>query len=143
MNKKAVRSSYLEIIYYLIFGVATTLVNWVIYTICTSCFMLPLAISNALAWLVAVLFAYVTNKIFVFKSHNLSVSAVLRELGIFFCTRMCSGLFEIFLPSLLYYLGMRQNILGIKGAAAKAVVSILVIIMNYIFSKFLVFREKI
>ena len=70
MNRKMIGKlikKYKEIIMYLIFGVLTTLVNWFCYAFLTKSGM-EMNISNCIAWLVAVLFAFITNKVFVFES---------------------------------------------------------------------------
>ena len=132
---------YKELMMYVIFGVATTAVNWVVYTICIS-LSVDMTLSNAIAWVISVLFAFITNKIFVFESKETQPLKVLREGLSFFGSRIATGLLEIIFPSLLFTLGLNQSFFGIKGLWAKAVVSVLVIILNYIFSKWLVFREK-
>ena len=87
------------------------------------------------------IFAYVVNKVIVFQSKESRFRAVLRELALFFGTRGITGLVEIFLPVLLYRLGMDQQILGIEGFLSKVIVSILIIVSNFFFGKFLVFKK--
>ena len=133
---------YREVIFYVIFGVATTAVNWIVYTVCIKVFSLEMTLSNALAWIVAVLFAFVTNKIFVFESKDKSIGTVLKEGVSFIGSRAATGALEILLPTLLFKFGLNQSFLGIDGFWAKAFVSVLVIILNYVFSKLIVFRKK-
>lgn len=133
---------YREIILYVIFGDATTAVNWIVYTVCIKVFSLEMTLSNALAWIIAVLFAFVTNKIFVFESKDKSLGTILKEGVSFFGSRVATGVLEIFLPTLLFKIGLDQSFLGIDGFWAKAFVSVLVIILNYVFSKLIVFRKK-
>lgn len=134
-------NKYREIIMYLIFGVSTTAVNWIVYTVLVAVFHLEITLSNAVAWVCAVLFAFVTNKLFVFRS-DASGLAVFREAAAFFGARIFSGLFEVFLPTLLISLGVDGKLFGIDGFIAKLIVSVLIIIMNYVLSKLLVFRKK-
>lgn len=141
MNLITLYKKYREVISYLFFGVATTLVNWVIYAITIKIWPGRLTLCNTLAWLGAVIFAYVVNKVIVFQSKESSFKAVLRELALFFGTRGITGLVEIFLPVLLYRLGMDQQILGIEGFLSKVIVSILIIVSNFFFGKFLVFKK--
>ena len=75
---------------YLIFGVLTTLVNWFCYAFLTKSGM-EMNISNCIAWLVAVLFAFITNKVFVFESKNMEMRFVCRELIKFVGARLCNG----------------------------------------------------
>lgn len=143
---------YREIIMYLIFGVATTLVNWIITFICQNVFGLKqigtqTMISNAIAWFGAVLFAFITNRKYVFESTERSVWF---EMLKFYLARIFSGLFEIFLPDLLVLGGekiaalsfLKADFLSLTGGVAKLVTCIVVIIINYILSKLVVFRKK-
>lgn len=132
---------YREVIMYLVIGVCTTLVNWVIYTILTS-FKLNMTLSNGIAWFGAVVFAFFTNKTIVFQSKSTGFKAIVKEVLAFFGSRIFSGIIEIFLPEILFNAGLNMTIFGIKGAVSKLLVSVIVIILNYVLSKFLVFRDK-
>ncbi len=133
---------YKEIVMYLIFGVATTLVNFVVYTVLVKFLSVEMTVSNAAAWVVAVTFAFITNKIFVFESKKNGAVAILREALSFYGSRVATGVIEIVVPTLLYKVGFDFDIFGIKGFSAKAVVSIIVIVLNYVFSKLFVFRNS-
>lgn len=134
---------YKEIIMYLIFGVGTTVVNWVIYTVIVMLGKeVNLTIVNIIAWVGAVAFAYITNKLWVFESKSWNPKIVWKELGMFLGARIFSGIFEIGLFPVLVWLGMNQAIFGVEGMLAKVVISVLVIVLNYIFSKLLVFKKK-
>lgn len=134
---------YKEIIMYLIFGVGTTVVNWGIYTVIVMLGKeVNLTIANIIAWVGAVAFAYITNKLWVFESKSWSLEIVWKELGMFLGARIFSGIFEIGLFPVLVWLGMNQAIFSVEGMLAKVVISVLVIVLNYIFSKLLVFRNK-
>ena len=98
--------------------------------------------ANMLSWIFAVAFAYVTNKIWVFRSKSWKRDVIVRELGLFLSTRFATGLFEIIAVPFLVFVGMDQTIFGIKGAVSKVVVSFLVVILNYIFSKLVIFRKN-
>ena len=126
---------YKEVIMYLIFGVATTLVNWVVYS-------LLMTISNAIAWFTAVVFAYITNKLFVFESKSWNVAGVWKEVVKFFGARIATGVIEIGGLPLLYYIGVKQSLFGVEGFVAKILVSVIVVILNYVFSKIFVFNKK-
>jgi len=133
---------YEEIICYLIVGVATTVVNWIVYALANAVAGLSMNASNILAWAVAVLFAFVTNKIFVFHSKNRRVLQLFAEFAKFIGSRVVTGIFEIAGLPLLYSLGMNGSIFGVEGFVAKVIVSVVVIILNYVLSKFLVFAKK-
>ena len=132
---------YREIIVYVIFGVATTAVNWIVYVIMQKLFHAEMTLSNGVAWVIAVLFAFVTNKLFVFESKTWQPEVVAREAATFVGARAITGLFETFSPTLLFRIGLDQTVFGIKGFVAKAIVSVVVIVLNYVFSKLLVFRK--
>ena len=96
---------YKEIVMYLIFGVATTLVNFVVYTVLVKFLSVEMTVSNAAAWVVAVTFAFITNKIFVFESKKKGAAAILREALSFYGSRVATGVIEIVVPTLLYKVG--------------------------------------
>ena len=127
---------YEEVISYLFFGGLTTLVNYIVYLPCYNLLDLSGALSNAIAWVAAVAFAYVTNKPFVFKSHDWSVKTVIPELTKFVSCRVGSGLLE---TAIIFAL---VDWLGLNGNVIKLATSVLVVILNYIASKLLVFRKK-
>ncbi len=130
-----------EAVSYLFWGVAATAVNWIVYTAASFLTPWPMTICNFIAWLAAVLFAYLTNRSFVFRSHTHGAAEVFREFLLFVGARIFTGLFEIFLPSILFHAGVTWSFLGIEGFWAKAAVTVLIIVMNYILSKLVVFRK--
>lgn len=127
---------YWEVLSYLIFGVLTTAVNYLVYLPVYNLVGLSAALSNAIAWVVAVAFAYLTNKPFVFKSHDWSVKTVIPELTKFVGCRVASGAAETLI------LLLTVDILHWNGNLWKLVTSVLVVVMNYIASKLVVFRKK-
>ena len=134
---------YKEVILYLFFGVATTVVNWIVYGALMSADTMSMTFANIMAWIAAVLFAFVTNKWFVFESKSMEKKKLLVEFGMFVGSRVVTGLIEIIGLPVLVYLGMNQRLFGIEGFLAKMVVSVVVIVLNYVFSRILVFRKKI
>ena len=130
-----------ELILYLLFGAATTLVNWVVYSLLQWFTPLPVTVCNGIAWCAAVAFAFVTNKLYVFESKSRKKTTLIREIVSFVGSRLLTGLLEIFLPGLLIRAGLNGTVFGIEGAAAKAVVTVLVIVLNYVLSKWIVFRK--
>ena len=127
---------YEDVLSYLFFGVLTTGVNYLIYLPCYNVLHLSAAVSNGVAWVGAVAFAYLTNKPFVFKSYDWSVKTVLPELAAFVGCRLGSGLLE---TAILF---LTVDCLTWNGNIMKLVTSVLVIVLNYIGSKLLVFRRK-
>lgn len=132
---KKLLEKYWDIISYLFFGVLTTAVNYVVYLPCYNLLGLSAAVSNAIAWVVAVAFAYLTNKPFVFKSYDWSMKTVVPELTKFVACRVGSGVLETAL------LLVCVDWLGWDGNVMKLITSVLVVVINYIGSKLLVFKK--
>ena len=132
----ALLKKYREALVYLIFGVLTTLVNYAVYLPCYNLLGLSAAVSNGIAWVAAVAFAFVTNKPIVFGSHDWSMKVVVPELIGFVGCRVGSGLVETGI------LLVTVDILGWNGNVWKLLTSVIVVVLNYIASKFLVFRKK-
>ncbi len=126
---------YWDILSYLFFGGLTTLVNFLVYIPCYNWLELSATVSNVIAWVVAVAFAYLTNKPFVFRSYDWSWKTVGPELTKFVGCRIGSGLLEtaaIFLT---------VDVLGWNGNLMKVILAVVVVILNYIGSKLLVFKK--
>lgn len=138
---KKLFEKYREIIMYLIFGVLTTLVSLISYSLLIKFLPLSITAASAISWVIAVSFAFVTNKQFVFKSRSREKKTVLKELISFFLARGISGIVEIFLPELLFKVGLSFSLFGVKGLVSKIIVNVIVIILNYIFSKLWVFKK--
>lgn len=124
-----------DILSYLFFGGLTTVVNYLVYLPCYNYFALSAAVSNAIAWAVAVAFAYLTNKPFVFRSHDWSLKTVVPELTKFVTCRIGSG----FLETAILFLCV--DMLQWNGNIWKLLTSVLVVILNYVASKLLVFKK--
>ena len=120
-----------ELILYVVFGFFTFVVNFVTYFIFVG-LGLNYLIANALAWFFSVLFAYITNRIWVFESKSPNI---LKEMSLFFGGRIFSGVVDM----LLMYTFI--DLLVFDGSISKIVVQIIVIILNYIFSKLIVFKD--
>lgn len=124
-----------DIVTYLFFGVLTTAVNYVVYLPCYNIIGLSAAVSNAIAWVAAVAFAYLTNKPFVFRSHDWSMKTVLPELMRFVACRVGSGVLETVI------LLVTVDLLSWDGNVMKLITSVLVVVLNYVGSKVLVFKK--
>lgn len=130
-----IRKHY-DVLAYLFFGVLTTVVNYVIYLPCYNLLQLSAAVSNAIAWVAAVAFAYVTNKPFVFRSHDWSAKTVVPELTKFVGSRVASGALE---TAIIF---VTVDLMLWNGNVMKLVTSVLVVIFNYVASKLLVFNKR-
>ena len=124
---------YKEIINYLIFGGLTTLISIITYALFAKVFHIDYLISNVLAWIIAVLFAYITNKMFVFESKS---KKNIKEITSFFFFRIVSLIMEMVI---LYVF---VDMLHIDDLVTKIIAQIIVIISNYVFSKVFVFKKN-
>jgi putative flippase GtrA len=118
----------------LIFGVSTTLVNLVVYWMMAHCFLIDVMVSTVVACFFSVLFAYVTNRQWVFNSKVISTYGILKELFSFFTCRIFTGIIDwicmfVFVDTLHY-----------QDFIIKIFSNFLVIILNYITSKVLIFK---
>lgn len=129
-----------EMIVYLVVGVMTTVVNWAFYAACVNIF--GVGLSNGIAWAGAVAFAFLANKCFVFESKTWQARVVVREVGLFVGARAVTGLLEIISVPVLVAFGLNQRMFGIPGMVSKVLVSVLVLILNFLFSKLFIFKRK-
>ena len=148
INKiKELFQKYKTVIAYLFFGVCTTVVNWIAYI----AFMFLLGnfiadsnvniiISNVIAWIFAVIFALIINKLWVFDSKSFEKKKLFYEIWTFVSARLVTLLIEtgiLYLAALIF--GSDNNIVNIIW---KIITSVIVVVLNYIFSKLIIFRKK-
>lgn len=127
---------------YLFWGGLTTIVSWGTFSLfCEICHM-GIILSNGFSWICAISFAYITNKLWVFRSKSWELKLIKREVFLFISTRILTGIFEFVMVPLLVIMGLNQRIAGIEGAMSKIIVSIMVIFANYISSRQVVFRHS-
>lgn len=141
-----------EVILYIFFGVLTTVVNLVVFTICNKTFNntdflnskflsflflgKPYLLSNTIAWVVAVVFAFFTNKVFVFKSKSFEGKKLLKELFSFLGARIFSLIIEQIGLFILI-----DNFL-LNELVSKIILGIVVVVLNYFFSKLIIFKKS-
>ena len=130
---KELLMKYKEIIMYLVFGVLTTVVNIVVYFLSAELLHINYLISNALAWFLSVLFAYITNRKYVFESANVNI---LNEALKFVGARVTTLIIDM-LCMAVFVSAFRLN-----DKVSKILVQVIVFLLNYIFSKFFVFKQK-
>ncbi len=123
----------IEIITYLIFGVLTTLVNIVTYYITKNIFDFNYIVSTIISWIAAVLFAFITNKYFVFKTEK---KGIVKELFLFVLMRLFSLLVDIALMFIMV------DLLNINDLVAKVVANVVIIVLNYVLSKLIIFKKE-
>ena len=122
-----------QIIMYLIFGVLTTLVNVVAYWLFSSPLSLNTVISAILAWAVSVAFAFVTNKLFVFEARG--VKRLPWEMLTFFASRLFTGLLDV---GIMY---LFVDVIGANDILIKIISNLVVIILNFVLSRLIVFAR--
>lgn len=127
---------YKETILYLIFGVLATLVNIGTYIFSTRVMHIDFMVSNIIAWIVSVVFAYLTNKFFVFESKVTQRKLLIKEFTSFVGCRIFSGITEIVIMYAMI------NLLLINDLVVKITTNVLVIVLNYIFSKLIIFKDR-
>lgn len=125
-----------EVLLYLVFGVLTTLVNLGLYFVCTYVFLIDDVVSNGLAWVGSVAFAFVTNKLWVFESRSFEGRKVLREAASFVGFRGVSGVIDVGLFALCVRVFLWNDLLVKLG------LQVLIVILNYVFSKIFVFKKQ-
>lgn len=126
---------YKGIVSYLFFGVLTTAVNVAVYYIFYNILSVPNIVSTIIAWVAAVAFAFITNKLFVFDSKSWEPSVALRELWTFTACRLGTGVIEVGMMWLFV------DVLTFNGTVMKLLTNFIVIVLNYIFSKLIIFKK--
>lgn len=152
---KELFKKYKEVITYIIFGVLTTVVSWGSYTVFVEMLSMKVFLGNLLSWVCAVVFAYVTNKLWVFESKSWKPSVIGKEIVTFVASRGVTGVIEILCVPLLAKTGFDNIFYGIlekmnisigilftDGIYSKIFLSVIVVILNYFFSKFVIFAKK-
>lgn len=122
------------ILRYLAFGGLTTAISITSYWLFAYVCQIEETTSNVLSWICAVLFAYITNKLFVFESRKSELKEVAKEVSTFFSMRLVSGVFDIATFALLV------KVLLFNDLAVKIILQIVIVILNYLFSKKVIFK---
>ncbi len=126
---------YKSFILYAVFGVCTTLINWGTYYLCYSLIRIPNVPSTIIAWIVAVAFAFITNKIWVFESKAFDVKTLLYEIWTFIAARLATGVLDV---AIMYF---AVDVFAMNSTIWKLISNVIVIILNYILSKLIIFRK--
>ena len=127
---------YSEVISYLIFGVLTTLINLATFWILSTVFNLETIAATVAAWIIAVAFAFITNKIWVFKSKTKTNQETTKEAIMFVIARLITLGIEVFLMWLMVDNFKQDKLIW------KLLCNIITVILNYLFSKLIVFKER-
>ena len=121
---------------YGIFGVLTTLINIITYAACYDYFHIDNVPSNIIAWILSVLFAFITNKLYVFESKSMEAELVFHEFTKFVSARLATGLLDL---AIMY---IAVDVMHGPAVIFKVIANIIVIILNYVLSRVVVFRKN-
>ena len=127
---------YKELFFYGVFGVGATVINVASYHILERTVGLPYLVANIIAWILAFIFAFITNKLFVFESRSWDRAVAIKEFSGFLSARLLTGVLDTFL------MWFFVSIIRLDDTLSKIIINILVIIINYIASKFFIFKRE-
>lgn len=128
---------YKELFFYAVFGVGATVINIVSYRVLANTFGKKyFLIANIIAWILAFIFAFITNKLFVFESKSWEAQIAMKEFVGFLSARLATGILDTVLMWLFV------SIISLDDTLSKIIINILVIIINYIASKFFIFKKE-
>ena len=133
---RLLRSNLKEIFSYVFWGIITTVINLTAYSLFRINNIISVQIAVALAWFISVLTAFLTNKFFVFKSSGTSFAVLFKEGGLFFVSRLFSGVVDVTLMTAAVYFAFFPEIVS------KVIVNIIVVVINYLASKIIIFRKN-
>lgn len=127
---------YKSFILYGVFGVFTTIVNIVTYNFCYYHAGMSNTLSNIAAWILAVTFAYLTNKAWVFESRSWAWDVIKKEIPAFISCRLATGIMDL----VIMYISV--DVMNWNAMFMKLISNVLVILLNYVFSKLIIFKKK-
>lgn len=127
---------YKEFILYIVFGILTTVVSISSYYICSEILNIHYLVSNIISWILSVIFAYFTNRVWVFESKSKNLSDILKEMFTFVNCRLLSGVIDMATMFVLV------EAIHINDMYAKIFTQFIVVILNYVLSKLIVFKES-
>lgn len=126
---------YKNYIFYAFFGVCTTLINWGVYYLCYSIIHIPNVPSTIIAWILAVTFAFITNKIWVFDSKSFDGKTLIYEIWTFLASRLLTGILDVVI---MYF---AVDVFAMNSTVWKLISNIIVIVLNYILSRLIIFKK--
>ena len=135
-----------EIITYVFCGVLTTLVDWLVFALLNEHLKTDYRVATALSWLCAVIFAYIVNKLVVFKNYQFQPARLFKEWWSFFAARAVSGVMVmvmmVFFVDVLLWKNIYLGNLTLGVYLAKAIVSVINLVVNYVLSKWWIFKKR-
>ena len=122
-----------ETVLYLFFGIMTTVINTVTYSVAFGYLKWENLLANLVAWILAVAFAFITNKYWVFESKSFQKEVVISELAAFLSCRIATGLLDMII------MFMSVDVCKANAYVMKIISNIIVIVLNYVASKLIIF----
>lgn len=135
-NFKKLLIKYRDLVPYTIFGIFTTIINIAVYALLYNYLGVSNVLSTIIAWITAVIYAFVTNKLYVFGSKSWERRVVLSEFNKFFAVRGGTGIFEV------VFMYIFVDIFNFNGLIMKLIVNVVVVIINYLASRFMIFKKQ-
>ena len=136
MAVKKIYEEYKSLILYIFFGVCTTFVNIVSFWLMVHMFNFRAVSGSIVAWIASVIFAYITNRRWVFQSKARGTKNIFREVYSFFACRLATGVLDCFVMFLFV------DIFGLDDVIIKILSNIVVVVLNYIASKIFIFKNS-
>lgn len=136
MDLKKLYEKYRDLIPYAVFGVLTTVVNMLVFWVMAHPLGISVMASTIVAWIVAVLFAYITNRKWVFRSEAHTKKEIMKEITSFFTCRLTTGVIDWMCMFIFV------DLLRFNDVVIKFIANVIVIILNYVASKLIIFRHK-
>lgn len=133
---KALMIKYKGLILYGIFGVLTTIINIATYAVCYRVIGIANVPSDIIAWVVGVAFAFITNKLYVFGSKSMDMKTLFPELVKFVAARLATGVLDV----IIMFIGV--DVMHGPDVILKVASNVIVIILNYVLSKLVVFKKQ-
>ena len=135
-KKKRLLTKYKQFIMYAVFGVLTTAVNFTSYYLCYNSIGIENIPATIIAWILAVIFAFLTNKLWVFDSKSFDKATITHEVLTFFWVRLITGVFDVVI------MGMAVDVMEWDSTIWKLLSNVIVIVINYIMSRLIVFTGR-
>lgn len=133
---KALMIKYKGLILYGVFGVLTTIINIATYAVCYRVIGIANVPSDIIAWVVGVAFAFITNKLYVFGSKSMDMKTLFPELAKFVAARLATGVLDV----IIMFIGV--DVMHGPDVILKVASNVIVIILNYVLSKLVVFKKQ-
>lgn len=135
MVLKKLYKKYKSLILYIFFGICTTFVNIASFWFMAHIFNFKAVFSSIVSWILSVIFAYITNRGWVFEARATGAKNIFREIYSFFACRFATGALDCFIMFLCV------DVFGFNDMMIKVISNVIVVVLNYVSSKIFVFKN--